>query len=187
MNTQMGKKISLVALLVVWLTACDGASQRRAAIEKLRDDLVNGPSATQVLTQYCADLKLAAVPVVRAVRDETLIPAPPAVRASLQAGEDEPIRHRRVRLVCGEQMLSAADNWYVPARLTPEMNQQLDETDTSFGTVVRPLNFHRETLEAALTDDSNTILRITALLRTPENVPFSMVVELYRPVLVESR
>ena len=60
----------------------------------------------------------------------------------------EPVRYRHVRLVCGDKLLSEADNWYVPARLTPEMNRLLDETDTPFGRVIRDLNFRRETLSA---------------------------------------
>ena len=33
--------------------------------------------------------------------------------------------------MCGDQVFSEADNWYVPARLTAEMNHALDTTDTS--------------------------------------------------------
>ena len=47
-------------------------------------------------------------------------------------------------------MLSIADNWYVPARLTPEMNQLLESGETPFGKVVRPLHPHRETLGVTL-------------------------------------
>ena len=42
-------------------------------------------------------------------------------------------------------MLSVADNWYVPSRLTPDMNRLLDDTQTPFGKVVLPLKPHRET------------------------------------------
>jgi hypothetical protein len=55
-----------------------------------------------------------------------------------------------VRLTCGDRVLSEADNWYVPARLTPEMNRVLDTTDTAFGRAVQPLNFRRRTLSAKL-------------------------------------
>jgi hypothetical protein len=92
-----------------------------------------------------------------------------------------------VRLACGAQVLSHADNWYLPARLTPEMNRQLDQTETPFGTVVRPLDFHRETLEAVPLNGPDAILRIRALLLTRENRPFSLVIENYRPELVTPR
>src|SRR5262249_23135272 len=53
-------------------------------------------------------------------------------------------------LRCGELVLSEADNWYVPARLTPEMNRLLETTDTPFGVAVQSLHFQRHTLSAEL-------------------------------------
>ena len=47
-------------------------------------------------------------------------------------------------------MLSEADNWYVPARLTAEMNRQLDNSDAPFGKVVQELQFKRRTLSSKL-------------------------------------
>jgi hypothetical protein len=62
----------------------------------------------------------------------------------------ELLRFRRVELRCGVHVLSIADNWYVPARLTTEMNHLLDGGETPFGKVVRPLHPHRETLGVTL-------------------------------------
>ncbi len=47
--------------------------------------------------------------------------------------------------MCGGHVLSEADNWYVPARLTPQMNRALDTSDTPFGAAVKALDFHRAT------------------------------------------
>ena len=47
-------------------------------------------------------------------------------------------------------MLVEADNWYVPSRLTPEMNHQLDTSDIAFGRAVLALRFQRKTLSARL-------------------------------------
>ena len=154
-----------------------------------RRDLLGGGSATQVLTSWCGDLKLAPTPLIRAERDKAAeTPATVDVRRLLQADAAEPIRHRRVRLMCGEHLLSLADTWYVPARLTPAMNQTLDQSDTSFGTVVRPLNFHRQTLEAtAPRHDPHAILRVRALLLTEAGLPFSLVIENYTPDLIAGR
>src|SRR5689334_4946730 len=80
------------------------AQPNGAALEKLRATLLSGVSATQVLTQYCAELKLAAPPAIRAVRDGTALPAPADVRAALKAEADETIRYRRVRLTCGDHV-----------------------------------------------------------------------------------
>lgn len=49
---------------------------------------------------------------------------------------------------CGVHVLSEADNWYVPARLTDEMNRLLAETRTPFGRVVEPLEPYRRTVSA---------------------------------------
>ena len=159
-------------------------SQGDLAGERLRSDLLAGTSATQVLTQYCANLKLASPPVIHAVRERANEPAPPEVRALLKARADEVVRYRRVHLMCGDQVLSEADNWYLPSRLTPDMNKMLDETDTPFGAVVHPLGFHRKTLEASVVKNETTILRVKALLLTGSDVPFSLVVENYSSVLV---
>jgi hypothetical protein len=45
-------------------------------------------------------------------------------------------------------VLSEADNWYVPGRLTPEMNQALETTETPFGKAVQALGFYRQTIAA---------------------------------------
>ncbi|HJR55231.1 MAG TPA: hypothetical protein VJ798_01525 [Rhizomicrobium sp.] len=174
----------LSAVLLGALLAGPVLAQDPTATERLRATLLASTSATQVLTQYCADLKLAAPPVIRALRDGAAIPAPPEVRTALKADSGETIRHRRVRLTCGSRVLSNADNWYVPSRLTLEMNRQLDQTETPFGTVVRALDFHRQTLEAAPLNGPDAILRIRALLLTKENLPFSLVIENYSPALV---
>ena len=77
-------------------------------------------------------------------------PATAEVRAALDVKPDEPLGYRRVRLKCGDRVLSEADNWYVPARLTPEMNHVLETTDTPFGKAVAALHFRRHTLSADL-------------------------------------
>jgi hypothetical protein len=174
----------LLAALPVLCLLANPAQAQGGGLDRLRAELAAATSATQVLTQYCAGLGLASPPVIRAVRDPVFIPAPADIRAALKAGPEEAIRHRRVRLTCGEHVLSNADNWYLPARLTPEMNRQLDETETPFGTVVRPLGFHRQTLESAPVGSKDVILRIRALLLTAANTPFSLVIENYSPALV---
>jgi hypothetical protein len=153
-------------------------------IDRLRADLV-GQSATQVLTQRCAELRLAVPAVIRAVRvPGPGIPPGVATRALLQAGATETILYRHVRLMCGHRILSEADNWYLPDKLTAEMNRQLDTTDTPFGTVVRPLAFHRRTLEMTRLASPKRILRVRALLVSPDGVPFSLVSEIYSADLV---
>jgi len=55
-----------------------------------------------------------------------------------------------VHVKCGERVLSEADNWYVPARLTKEMSQVLENSDAAFGRAVQALHFQRRTLAVEL-------------------------------------
>lgn len=157
-----------------------GCAAPPAPLNRLEADLKGPASATQVLTQWCADKKLAEPALIRAVRGHgSDVPADRQTRALLHAGPGEILRYRRVKLMCGAHVLSEADNWYRPSRLTPEMNQTLDTTDTSFGTVVKPLNFHRDTLGMHFPRDPRYILQVRAVLVAADGTPFSMVVENY--------
>jgi hypothetical protein len=120
----------------------------------------------------------------------------------LGVNEASAVRYRRVRLRCGDHILSEADNWYVPSRLTADMNKILDTTDTAFGRAVQALQFRRRTLSAmllwqplpqgwetgaALSDQGSPQLQIPeaviehrAVLILPDGIPFSEVIETYR-------
>ena len=99
-----------------------------AAVRALNADLLSHDSATEVLARLCASHHLADPPVIRAFRDKAFDkPADHNIRMLLQAGPVEAVRYRHVRLACGAVVLSDAHNWYLPARLTPSMNRQLDQ------------------------------------------------------------
>lgn len=172
-----------------------------ALVETLNAELLSHPSATLTLERWCGAHRLAKEPKVSAhlVRgEEKQITAEDRQRLSIAA--DEPVRYRRVKLFCGSKLLSEADNWYVPSRLTPEMNRLLDETDTPFGRAVKDLEFQRQTLksttlwqplpkgwelEAARPDEAGSlaipdhVLEHRAILHTKARIPFSIVVETY--------
>ena len=80
-----------------------------------------------------------------------------------------------------KQLTAETELW---SRTVAMMNRLLDDTQTPFGTVVRPLDFHRETLEATALSGPEAILRIRAVLLTKENLPFSLVIENYSPALL---
>lgn len=126
-------------------------AQALALLQTLNADLLSHPSATLTLERWCGTHRLAPSPRVLALRDRGAHkPLPQDLRRALGAGPDTPVRYRRVRLACGNHVLSEADNWYLPGRLSPAMNRQLDRSDTPFGKVVRPLHFSRHTLSARL-------------------------------------
>ena len=173
-----------------------------AQIQQLNADLLSHDSATATLQHWCdthgnaAGLRITA----QRLRGQDK-PADATVRAALGARADEALGYRRVRLACGARVLSEADNWYRPARLTPEMNRLLEATDTPFGVVVKALDYRRRTLASEvlwrpLPQDWETLprpadvpgatlviprelLRHRAILATPDGTPFSLVAETY--------
>ena len=171
-----------------------------AQLQTLNADLLSRDSATAVLQSLC-DRRDPEAPRIRAHRVEA--PDNPqaatAARRQLGAAANEPIRLRRVELMCGEIVLSRADNWYLPNRLTEDMNSMLNTTETPFGVVVAALRFQRRTLssrllfnplppgwEAAGELEFETpatapphVLQHRAVLQTPDGRPFSLLVETY--------
>ena len=162
----------------------DRPANSAALVAALRDRVLRSDSATLALEGWCAEHRLAADPHLVALR----LPGPDkpltaAQRVRLAIGPDEPVRYRRVRLVCGGHVMSEADNWYVPARLTPEMNAVLDGTRTPFGRVVRPLAPVRRTIEVRArpsgTSPEDPLFEVDAVLSTGAGQPFCEVVETY--------
>lgn len=125
--------------------------QAQALIQTANAEILGSSSATLSLEKWCRDHRLAADPKVIATLVHGVDKAPtPEQRLRLQVGPDEPIRYRRVQLSCGALVLSEADNWYVPARLSAEMNRLLDTTNTPFGKAVLGLKPFRRTYAATL-------------------------------------
>ena len=177
-------------------------TQALAELQTLNADLLSHPSATLTLERWCGAHHLAAEAKIVAHRvagaDK---PLPDSFRAQLGIGADEPVRYRRVQLVCGDRVLSDADNWYVPSRLTAAMNRELDHSNVPFGKVVQALHFRRQTLSAELlwsplpdgwdrgaplppaSDKPFVVpahvLQHRALLYTQDNRPFSALIETY--------
>jgi len=146
--------------------------------------LAANDSATAGLQQWCSARGIATPATIVAESDRSeREEASPAIRAALGVGVQEPLAYRHVRLRCGDAVLSDAKNWYVPARLTPAMNTALETTRTPFGTVVRPLGFHRERLESlrgrAAECPAGTVLSHQAVLRLGDGRGISFVAECY--------
>ncbi len=117
-----------------------------ALIEHLNGELLASRSATLTLEHWCGVQGLSAQPRLVARRTPEVKEASTETRARLQVGPEVKLGVRHVELMCGDKVLSVADNWYVRERLTAAMNQALDETDTPFGRVVAPLAPERKTL-----------------------------------------
>ena len=150
-------------------------------------------SATLALETWCADHRLADPARIVVQRDVgAQRPATGAERALLGVSANEPVRYRRVRLVCGDHVLSEAENWYVPSRLEPAMNAMLDGSEEPFGKVIRPLAPSRRTLtnrkqwtpSASANGCERTAFSHEALVLDGKGRPLALVVENYRLELV---
>jgi chorismate-pyruvate lyase len=186
-----------------------GRLEALALLQTLNAQLLSNDSATLTLERWCAVHRLVAQPRIVAERVRSIDKSPTEEQLrELGASVNDPVRYRRVKLFCGTVLLSEADNWYLPERLTPKMNELLDTTDMPFGRVVQDLHFRRRTLSASLvwpplpegweleaaqrpqrplseTENSATVplparvLVHRALLTLPDGTPFSEVVESY--------
>ena len=179
-----------------------------ALLQSLNANLLSHESATQTLTDWCAAHHLSTAGKITAQRvKDADKPAGAEVLVALKVEPGTPIRYRRVRLACGERVLSEADNWYLPGRLTPEMNRLLDETDSPFGVVVKSLAYQRHTLSATLLFHPlpdgwdlappaagapgrliipHALLQHEAVLTTG-GAPFSLVIETYMDKILPDR
>jgi len=177
--------------------------QALALIQTLNAEILGSASATASLEAWCRDHRLAPDPtVVARVVTSVVRLAANITRQRLEVGPADEIKFRRVQLRCGSRLLSEADNWYVPARLTREMNHLLETTETPFGKVVAPLEPYRRTFAVQLlwtplphgweqtvtalpgADGMLTIpaalFEHRAVLYTRANLPFSEVDETYQ-------
>lgn len=119
-----------------------------ALMQSLNAALLASRSATSTLEKWCADHKMAAEPKLVARRVAGPDKPPSAeTRERLRLAADETVKYRRVALSCGGHVFSEADNWYVPGRLTDDMNRTLETTETPFGKAVAALQPFRRTIE----------------------------------------
>lgn len=164
--------------LALLLTAC--ATPRLAELERT---LAAQDSATAALSQWCQARRIADPPTIRAEQSGMAPQPSPEVRRLLGVSDGEPLAFRHVRLACGTAVLSEADNWYVPGRLTEGMNRALESSQTPFGRVVAPLGFVRQRLKATRGRSRDcpkgTVLSHRARLVLPDGRPISLVTECY--------
>src|SRR6185312_949435 len=204
----MGAALALVAVSSAgaadapWRDSPATRLEALALLQTLNADLLSNDSATLTLDRWCEAHKMAtpAKVVAERVHDTDKDPTQ-EVRSLLGVSSGDPVRYRHVRLHCGDHVLSEAYNWYVPARLTADMNQVLDTSDTPFGRAVQALHFHRRTLSARLLwaplpqgwemekslprPEKRTlalpaqVIQHRAVLSLPDGTPFSALVETY--------
>lgn len=176
----------------------DAAARARAEAQLTQIDsaIRSADSATLTLEKWCAANHMADPPrvIVRKGRGSAMA-ANATERQQLRVSATEPLVYRRVLLMCGDHILSEAENWYVPSRLTPEMNEALKGSEP-FGKVVQPLMPTRqalgsERLWAPLKANDWTLARCSqpafshrALVLDGKGQPLALVTESYRVELL---
>lgn len=174
------------------LSALNLAGRRRmmAQIQTLNAHLLSHDSATAVLQALC-DRRDPRAPRIRARKASVLdtVRDFETIRRELGVPADAALIHRRVDLMCGDVVLCRADNWYLPKRLTEQMNAELLAGETPFGVVVRALAFRRQTLSSNMLFDAlafdqdcrppEDLLQHRAMLHAPDGRPFSLLLETY--------
>jgi chorismate-pyruvate lyase len=193
-----------------WPDAYQSRVEILALLQSLNADILAASSATRSLESWCGSHHMADEAKVVATQVTGASKPPSAEQlARLDVQDASHVRYRRVELRCGTHLLSEADNWYVPSRLTPEMNALLETTTTPFGKVVAPLHPYRRTFAAVLLwsplpagwEQRGTttpaahprralampkeLLQHRAVLYTEGHVPFSEVVETYQSQLFD--
>ena len=182
--------------------------QALALVETLNAEVLASRSATRTLEAWCRDHELAKEPAIVAEVVKGAAKAPTLEqRERLQVSPEVEVRYRQVRLRCGDRVLSEAENWYVPSRLTAEMNRLLDTTGRPFGKVVQALEPYRQTFavkmlwsplpegwergaRGAPTGNGGmlaipkALFEHRAILYTREHEPFSEVDEVYQGQLL---
>ncbi len=182
-----------------------------ALIETLNAEILASRSATFTLEKWCGDHRLSGAAAPKIIARQIEAKAKPATaeqRERLAVGPSEEIKVRHVQLLCGDRVFSEADNWYVPARLTPEMNRLLETTTTPFGKAVQELHPYRRTFAASVLwrplpegwetkalaspadagktlDMPDALFEHRALLYTEDGKPFSEVDEVYQRALLD--
>ncbi|NHO33091.1 hypothetical protein [Acetobacter fallax] len=168
------------------------SSDQSRLLQCLDEALLAASSATRALELWCEERRLFPAPVrIIASVERNSEGIPPAyIRDSLDVRAGETVRYRRVHLSSSGCVLSRAENWYVPARLTASMNHSLETTTEPFGRVVSPLTISRTTLEnRRLRSDAglDELLRHVAVLRRGDGTPISIVSEVYTKALLALR
>jgi hypothetical protein len=178
--------------------------QMQVVLQTLRAELLGHDSSTAVLQAWCEAHGPPGLKIVAEHDPKADQPPSEAAAKALDLKPGQAVRYRRVKLACGGVVLSEADNWYLPGRLTADMNHALDTSDAPFGAVVRPLDFRRRFLSAELLwkplpdgwekhapDPAPAppipaqVLTDTAVLAAPDGRPFSFVAETYTAAALE--
>ena len=147
--------------------------------------LIAGATATDTLLAWCDEHGLSHGPITVDVGQQ-FAPSvvPDDVLPALALDPSDTIHYRQVQLMRGSLPLAAAENWFVPQRLSAGMNEALLRTNVPFGRVVVPLQPSRRTLAAHLQPRPDIILEHVAVILSKTGTALAFVKESYFADLV---
>jgi hypothetical protein len=181
------RRSTSLAICVVLISSLGAQAAPERQLAAFEAQLEANPSATAVLQSWCDAHARPGTRIVARQVQPAPIPPPADARQALAIKPGDAVRYRRVQLMCGGRVLSNADNWYLPGKLTDAMNETLEHTQTPFGRVVAALHFNRRNLETVyLPPGGQSVLRHSAMLTTDKGEPFSFVVEIYTRQILEN-
>ena len=162
-----------------------GASDTAALVWALNTRLIAGATATATLLAWCDEHGLSSGPITVEI-EQHFAPAvvPDAVLPALELDPGEAIHYRQVRLMRGSLPLAAAENWFVPQRLTAAMNEALIRTNVPFGRVIAPLQPARRLLAVHPQPHAEIILVQSAVILSKAGTALAFVKESYFSDLV---
>ena len=160
-------------------------SDTAALVWALNTRLIAGATATDTLLAWCDEHGLSEGPITVEI-SQSFAPAvvPDEVLPALELDPSDTIHYRQVRLMRGSLPLAAAENWFVPQRLTAAMNEALIETNVPFGRVIAPLQPARRLLAVHPQPHAEIILHHSAVILSKPGTALAFVKESYFSDLV---
>jgi hypothetical protein len=161
------------------------ASDTAALVWALNTRLIAGATATDTLLAWCDEHGLSEGPITVEI-EQCFAPVvvPDEVLQALELDPGDTIHYRQVRLMRGSLALAAAENWFVPQRLTAAMNEALIETNIPFGRVIAPLQPARRLLAVHPQPHAEIILHHSAVILSKPGTALAFVKESYFSDLV---
>lgn len=161
--------------------AATGYETGTARVNELNRHLMAHGTATAALVQWCRMYGLSDGRIRTCVLDQSL----PAKPSDGRRG----IGYRRVELLSGPHVLSAAEIRFRCEALSPDMLFALQSSDKPFGAVVAPLGPRRittfaEILSVSTEDHPGSVLVHHATVVDGRGRPIARVREVYQTVLV---
>jgi hypothetical protein len=150
-NAMATQTESTTQISASWPTDVMARLEATAILQGLNVELLTSDSEKQTLERWCVSHRLASNPQITIERllDVEELPTE-AQRMTLATSGKQPVRHRKVRVLCGSAVLLEADGWYLPSRVLPQVSALIEGTELPLQTAVQIMHFRRRILSAAL-------------------------------------